>query len=56
MSQVIKNSKKQYADAYLYSEQDNSDLTYFLVYIANKTNQAFEEFKKYVNKKKKQQK
>jgi Fic family protein len=56
ISQVIKNSKKQYTDAYLYSEQDWNDLTYFLVYIANKTNQAFEEFKKYVNKKKKEQK
>jgi Fic family protein len=56
ISQAIKNSKKQYTDAYLYSEQDGNDLTYFLVYIANKTNQAFEEFKNYVNKKKKEQK
>lgn len=56
ISQMIKNSKKQYLDAYLYSEQDKSDLTYFLVYIANKTNQAFEEFKRYVNEKKSQQK
>lgn len=56
ISQMIKNSKKQYLDAYLYSEQDGNDLTYFLVYIANKTNQAFAEFKKYVNRKKKEQK
>ena len=56
ISQVIKSSKKQYTDAYLYSEQDGNDLTYFLVYIANKTNQAVEEVKKYVNKKKREQK
>ncbi len=56
ISQTIKSSKKQYTDAYLYSEQDGSDLTYFIVYIANKTNLAFEEFKKYVNKKRKEQK
>lgn len=52
---MIKNSKKQYLDAYLYSEQDGSDLTYFIVYIANKTNLAFEEFKKYIQRKKKEQ-
>lgn len=56
ISQVIKSSKKQYLDAYLCSEQDGSDLTYFIVYIASKTNLAFEEFKKYVNRKKKEQK
>jgi len=53
---MIKNSRKQYTDAYLLSEQDGNDLTYFLVYIANKTNQAFDEFKKYVSRKKKEQK
>ena len=56
ISQVIKKSKKQYTDAYLYSEQDKNDLTYFLVYIANKTNQAFSEFKTYVSRKKREQK
>ncbi len=56
ISQLIKNSKKQYLDAYLYSEQDNNDLTYFLVYIANKTRQAFKEFDSYVQRKKKEQK
>ena len=53
---MIKNSKKQYSDAYLLSEQDGGDMTYFLVYIANKTNQAFDEFKKYVSEKKQEQK
>lgn len=56
ISQAIKNSKKQYLDAYLYSEQDNNDLTYFLIYIATKTKQAFREFDVYVKKKRKEQK
>ena len=56
ISQMIKSSKKQYSDAYLLSEQDGGDMTYFLVYIANKTNQAFDEFKKYVSEKKQEQK
>lgn len=53
---MIKKSKKQYSDAYIYSEQDNNDLTYFLVYIANKTKQAFLEFEKYVDTKRQKQK
>ncbi|MDD2871750.1 MAG: Fic family protein [Candidatus Gracilibacteria bacterium] len=56
ISKVIKESKKQYSDAYIYSEQDNNDLTYFLVYIANKTKQAFTEFEKYVDEKRNKQK
>jgi hypothetical protein len=40
----------------LYSEQDSNDLTYFLVYIANKTKKAFLEFENYVDRKKKKQK
>jgi Fic family protein len=53
---VIKDSKIQYLNAYLYSEQDHNDLTYFLVYIANKTKQAFKIFEEYVDKKKDKQK
>ncbi|MDD4530830.1 MAG: Fic family protein [Candidatus Gracilibacteria bacterium] len=56
ISTTIKNSKIQYRDAYIYSEQDSNDLTYFLVYMANKTKQAFVEFEKYVNLKKHKQK
>lgn len=56
ISTSIKNSKIQYRDAYIYSEQDNNNLTYFLVYIANKTKQAFVEFEKYINKKRSEQK
>ena len=56
ISQVIKDSKTQYLNAYLYSEQDQNNVTYFLVYIANKTKQAFKIFEEYVNKKKDKQK
>ncbi len=56
ISKVIKDSKIQYLDSYIYSEQDNNDLTYFLVYIAKKTKQAFVEFEKYVETKRQKQK
>ncbi len=56
ISTAIKNSRKQYWNAYIYSEQDNYDFTYFLVYIANKTNQSFSEFKNYIQIKRKEQK
>lgn len=56
ISKIIKESRTQYKNAYLYSEQDNSDLTYFLIYIANKTTLAFQEFEKYVESKKNKQK
>ncbi len=48
LSQVIKNSWGQYRDAYLYSEQDDYDLTYFIDYNLRKTKQAMDELKKYV--------
>ena len=56
ISKVIKKSKTQYWKAYLYSEQDDNDLTYFVSYIANKTSQSFDEFQDYILKKKKEQK
>lgn len=52
VSNIIKNSKTQYKNAYLYSEQDNFDLTYFIVYLANCTEKATKEYKeKLLNKK-----
>lgn len=38
--------------SYIYSEQENNDLTFFLVYIAQKTQQAFEEYRKFIIKQK----
>ena len=48
ISRTIKNSKKQYGDSYLYAEQEGNDLTFFLVYIAQKTKQAFKEYKEFI--------
>ena len=51
LSRIIKETKNKYEKAYLYSEQDDYDLTYFIVYLANATSRALVEFNEYVNKK-----
>lgn len=50
ISSIIKNSPVQYANAYIYSEQDDLDLAYFYDYHIKKIIQSLEEFKRYVNK------
>lgn len=56
ISATIKNSKVEYGDAYLYSEQDDENLTYFLVYIAQKTILAQKNFNTYIKEKREKQK
>jgi len=51
LSTVIKRSPARYRDAYVYSEQDDYDLTYFMDYNIRKIRQAKKEFKEYVNRK-----
>lgn len=51
LSRIIKETKNKYEKAYLYTEQDWLDLTYFIVYLANVTSRALSEFENYVNKK-----
>jgi len=51
LSKVIKNSPVQYRDAYIYTEQDDNDLTYFIDYNINKITQALHEFENYVERK-----
>ncbi|MDD4358555.1 MAG: Fic family protein [Candidatus Pacebacteria bacterium] len=51
LSKVIKNSPAQYRDAYIYSEQDDNDLTYFIEYNINKIEQAMREFEEYAERK-----
>ncbi len=51
ISTVIKESPMQYPMAYIYSEQDNNDLTYFYDFHIRKILQALEQFKAYINKK-----
>jgi Fic family protein len=54
ISLVIKKSPSQYADAYILSEQDDNDLTYFIDYNLSKINQAIENFRKYFSVKSKE--
>ncbi|NOY88468.1 MAG: Fic family protein [FCB group bacterium] len=48
VSKAIRNSPGQYRDAYIYSEQDGNDLTYFIDYNIRKITQAKREFEAYV--------
>lgn len=47
LSKIIKNSPAQYGMAYIYTEQDDNDLTYFLDYIARKIKQSIKAFREY---------
>lgn len=50
ISKIIKRSPKQYIMAYVYSEQDDNDLTYFLDYNIKKIKLAVEDFKEYLER------
>lgn len=54
ISKIIKKSPIQYTMAYVYSEQDDYDLTYFIEYHINKIEQAVKEFKEYLNRQSKE--
>lgn len=49
ISLVIKRAPAQYGNAYIYTEQDNLDFTYFYDYNLRRIVQAIEEFKRYVD-------
>ncbi|MCK5218314.1 Fic family protein [bacterium] len=51
ISKIIKKSQAQYRDAYIYSEQDDSDLTYFIDFNIRKIQAAVKDFKKYIQRK-----
>jgi Fic family protein len=51
VSRVIKTSRKRYDNAFLHSEFDDNDLTYFLLYITEATCQAIEELTEYYGRK-----
>ena len=51
VSRIIHKSKKQYEYAFLYTEYDDNDLTYFILYNLRKMKIAFEELKIYINRK-----
>ncbi|MFA5232247.1 MAG: Fic family protein [Candidatus Paceibacterota bacterium] len=54
ISKVIKKSPAQYKMAYVYSEQDDYDITYFIDYNIKKIELAVKEFKEYLNQKTKE--
>jgi Fic family protein len=49
ISTVIKQAPIQYSDAYVYSEQDDSDFTYFYDYHMRKIKKALDDFLSYVD-------
>lgn len=51
ISLMIKKSPIQYTMAYVYSEQDDLDLSYFISYNIEKIEQAIKNFKEYVKEK-----
>jgi len=51
LSEKIKKSPKQYALAYIYSEQENCDITYFINYNIKKIKLAQKDFQSYIIRK-----
>jgi len=51
ISRIIAKTKRQYENAFLHTEYDDNDLTYFILYNLQKMKVAFEEFKLYINRK-----
>jgi Fic family protein len=51
ISRIIKDTKSQYEKAYLYSEIDDNDLSYFITYHIKTMEKAFEALKDYIGRK-----
>lgn len=51
ISRIIKDTKNQYEKAYLYTEVDENDLSYFITYHIKTMEKAFEALKEYISKK-----
>ncbi|MES2480098.1 MAG: Fic family protein [Bacteroidota bacterium] len=54
ISRIIKDTKVQYEKAYLYTEIDDNDLTYFITYHIKTMEKAFEALKEYIGIKQKE--
>lgn len=54
ISRIIKDSKIQYEKAYLYTENDDNDLTYFINYNVKTMEKAFLALKNYIGEKQKE--
>lgn len=51
ISRIIAKNKNQYEKSYLYTEQDDNDLNYFIAYNLKAMEQAYDELKKYIQRK-----
>jgi Fic family protein len=54
ISEIILRAPAKYGNAFLYSETDDNDLTYFLVYHLQVINQAIDEIYEYIDRKSKE--
>jgi len=54
ISKIIKDSKNQYEKAYLYTENDDNDLGYFITYHLKAMIKAYEALKTYIHSKQKE--
>lgn len=54
ISRIIKDTKGQYEKAYLYTEVDENDLSYFITYHIKTMEKAFDALKEYINRKQKE--
>ena len=54
ISKIIQDTKNQYEKAYLYTENDNNDLSYFMTYHLKVMDKAFEALKAYIQLKQKE--
>lgn len=54
ISRIIQDTKNQYEKAYLYTESDNNDLSYFITYHIKTMIKAYDALKEYINRKQKQ--
>jgi Fic family protein len=56
ISRIIKDTKNQYEKAYLYTEADENDLSYFITYHLKTMEKAFDALKEYIRRKQKEAK
>lgn len=54
ISTIIKDTKNQYEKAFLYTEIDQNDMTYFIIYHLKTTEKAFIRLKEYIGRKQKE--
>lgn len=54
ISRIIKDTKGQYEKAYIYSETDDNDLSYFITYHIRTMEKAYDALKEYITRKQKE--